>query len=260
MFGFKQQEYREVIDVEPGAILDVFNKMGSIAITGWDRDYVEVVAIKQSMLGLFLDEVAIDIQGGDRLVVSSNNSSARSRIVGIEYQIYVPEGMLVIQADNSNGSINIENVSGNLKAKTSRGSIKIHNVSGDVDAETVTGTIEIMEATGYARASTNTGKISIAGVGGIHEVRAKRGSINVEITAIQNNTTISSQSGGITVYFAPGLDAHIEARSSSGSISWEKPLSVIESTNNKLTAVIGEGRTRLSIQSASGSITLKNLP
>lgn len=260
MFGLVQQEYREVIDVEPGAILDVFNKMGSISITGWDQDYVEVVAIKQSLLGMFLDEVAIVIKGKDRLGVSSDYSSARSRIVGVEYQISVPEGMLVAQVDSSNGRISIENVSGNLKAKSSRGSIIIRNVSGDVDAESVTGAIEIMEVTGYVRASTNTGKISIAGAGGIHEVHAKRGNINVEVTAIQNNTAISSQSGGITVYFAPGLDAIIEVRSSSGSISWEIPLSVIESTNNQLTAVIGEGRTRLSIQSSSGSITLKNLP
>ncbi|UNC92164.1 hypothetical protein [Candidatus Contubernalis alkaliaceticus] len=118
MFGIKKEEFLEKYFVEPGALLQVYNKTGSISITSWEQDYIEVVAVKQSVLGLFLDQVNIEVKVSDRIVISSEYSNRASLIVGVEYQIRVPEGILVSQVDNSTGSINVENVAGDVIAQT----------------------------------------------------------------------------------------------------------------------------------------------
>lgn len=57
------------------------------------------------------------------------------------------------------GSINVENVAGDVVAQTSSGSIILKNVSGRVVAQTLTGAIAINEVTGFVKAITNNGKI-----------------------------------------------------------------------------------------------------
>lgn len=49
MLGMKKEEiYRKTFSVEPGTVLKVYNETGSINVSSWDRDYVEVVAVRHS--------------------------------------------------------------------------------------------------------------------------------------------------------------------------------------------------------------------
>ena len=46
------KEYRETFSVKPGTVLKVFNKNGNIDVSSWDRDYIEVEALKRGIGGL----------------------------------------------------------------------------------------------------------------------------------------------------------------------------------------------------------------
>ena len=242
LFGMKRERYREDFYVEQGTVLDVYNTVGAVNISGWDRDYIEVIAEKQSLLGLFMDDVSIEVTEGDRFVVRSQYDTIQSRMVGVEYNITVPEHVLV-------GHI-----------ETSTGSIQVYDVTGDVDAKTSTGSVDLDRVTGFVRATTSTGSVSIARVSGVFAATTSTGSITVEVHAISESLRISSSTGSVTVSLDPRIDAHIEARSSTGKISHkELPLIISESDNRKLVARMGEGKGRISISTSTGSIELKAL-
>lgn len=261
MFGIKEVELRRDFGVEQGTVVEVFNETGNISISSWDRDYIEIVAVKQSMLGFFMDQVNIEVDTENRFIVRTEYKTYWSRAVGVEYRITVPLGVPVAQVENLTGSIKVDNIEGDLVVQTSNGSINVENVSGGVEAQTSRGTIELAEVTGLVKAKTDNGKINIARVGGIHELRTKRGSITVEVSAIQDGLEISSQSGSITVFLSPELNAHIEANTTSGSISHKDlPISILEASNSRLLALLGEGNGKLRINTTSGSVNLKRLP
>ncbi len=242
LFGMKSERYLEEFFVEQETVLDVYNTVGSVNISGWDRDYIEVITVKQSLFGLFMDDVSIEITEGDRFVVRSQYDTTQSRMVGVEYNITVPEHVLV-------GEI-----------KTSTGSIQVYNVTGDVDATTSTGSVELDRVTGFVRATTSTGSVSIARVSGVLAATTSTGSIKAEVHAISDSLKISSSTGSVSVSLDPRMDAHIEARSSTGKISYKDlPLIISESDNRKLIARMGEGTGKITISTSTGSIELKAL-
>lgn len=261
MFGIKTEEFKDNYYVEPGAQLQIYNGRGSISIKGWEQDTIEVTAVKQSALGLFLDQVMIEVKNEDRFVINTKYSTGLSQGVGVDYCIRVPEGMLVSQADVEVGSINIEDVTGIVVVQTSNGNINTRNVSGEITAKTSRGAIEINGVAGPVSAITGSGKVTVAEADFINEVHTSSGAISVEVSAMQDDLKISSQSGKITVLINPGLNAYITVGTSSGAISHEDlPLSIVKSTGNRLTATMGEGGKTISIETSSGPINLKVLP
>ncbi len=261
MFGMKEEILKENYYLEPGSLLDVNNKRGTITITGWKQDYIEIIAVKQSVLGLFFDQVSIEVIDEERFAVSTKYCTSMSQGVGVDYSIRVPDGVLVSQVNNLAGSINIEHVEGDVIVQTASGSININNVPGSVSAKTSRGAIKINEAAGFVSAISETGNISIREAGGIHKIHTDRGNILLDVLAIQECLEVSSQSGSITAFLSPGLDAYIEVSTSSGNISHEDlSPSVIELTSNKLIASIGEGSNKINITTSSGSINLKIMP
>jgi uncharacterized protein YneR len=261
MFGIKTEEFKKSCYVEPGTQLQINNGRGNISIKGWEEDTIELIAVKQGALGLFMNQVMIEVNNEDRFVINTKYCTSLSQGVSVDYIIRVPEGILVSQVETLAGNINIEHVAGGGIVQTVNGRIDISNISGDVTAKTTRGAVEINGVSGSVSAITVNGKVTVAEADCIKEIRTSRGTIFAEVSAIQEDLDISSKSGGITVFINPGINADITVGTSSGSISHEElPLSVIESTNNRLIATMGEGGKAINITTSSGPISLKLLP
>ena len=281
MLGMKKEEYRETFSAEPGTVLKVYNKTGSVDVSSWDRDYVEVEAIKKSISDKLvpLNEARIEVTPGNEFVVRTHYDTFRSRGVSVDYRITVPKGVLVTHLETATGKINVADVSGDVDAKASTGAIQIHkvngfikavtstgsinvdNVSGDVDAKASTGAIKIQRVDGFVRAVASTGSIDITGVGGIYEARTSTGKISAEVQAIRDSLEIRSSMGGITVFLSPSIAAQLEVNTSNGSITYEDlPLTVSQSSKTRLIGRLGEGGGKIDIKTSTGSIHLKKLP
>jgi hypothetical protein len=244
--GFASQsgkEYRKTFSVAPGTVMKIYNKNGNINVCSWDRDEIEVEAIKQSnVFTSFLKEPGIDVLTGNELIVRTLYSSSLSEAVPVQYRITVPKGVLVTRVETSNGKINVE------------------GVSGDVDANTSTGEIQIHKVNGFVKAVTSNGKIDITEVGGLYEARNDRGDISVEIPAIRDNLEIRSSNGSIIVSFAPNITGQLEASTSNGNITYtDLPLTVSELSKTRMTGKLGDSSNRINIKTSRGSITLKKL-
>ncbi|MBP2630950.1 MAG: hypothetical protein H6Q70_1578 [Firmicutes bacterium] len=240
------KEYQKTFSIEPGTVLQIYNKNGDIDVSSWDRDYVEV-ALKPndwftSFLKGFLKEPSIDVTEGNEFVIRTIYNTGLSKLIPVRYRISVPKEMLVTHVETSIGKINVDNVSGDVDAKTSIGEIQIHKVNG------------------FVKAVTNNGNIDITEVGGLYEVRNDIGGISVEVPAIRENMEIRSQIGSVTVSLSSNIVAQLEASTSIGSIAYtDLPLTVSESAKTRLTGRLGEGSNRIKIENSVGSITLKKL-
>jgi hypothetical protein len=242
-WGMNKEEYRETFSIKPGTVLKVYNRNGDIEVSSWDRDYVEVDAIKQRhWWNSLLKEPRIDVTSGNELFVRTLYSMALSEAIPVQYRITVPKGVLVTHLETSTGKIHVNEVSGDVDAKTSTGDIQIHRVDG------------------FVKAVTSTGKIHITGVGGLFGAQTNTGKISVEVPEIRDNLEIRSSNGSITVFLSSDIAARLEVSTSNGQITYEDlPLTVNELSKTKLTGKLGEGSERIYIKTSTGSIDLKKL-
>lgn len=217
---------QKTFSVEPGTVLEIYNKNGSIDVSSWDRDYIEIISNKKS---------GIDISTGKKFVVRTSDK--------MNLRITVPKGVLIARVENSTA-----------------GNINVENVSGDVDAYSSSGNIKILGVTGFVKGKTNIGKIFITGVSGLYEACTDKGDISVEVPAIRDNLDLRSRYGNITASLSPNLAAQLEASASNGKITYKDlPLTVNQSLKTMVTGRLGEGSGKIHIETSWGSITLKKL-
>lgn len=277
--NINKEEYRQNFAVEPGTVLRVFNKNGDIDVSGWECDFIEVVAIKKiNWLTRLLKEPKVEVETGEEIVVRTLYSSAICQAIPVQYRITVPKGVLVTHVESSTGKIYVADVSGDLNAITSTGEIRINqviglvkamtstgkvsvaDVSGDLDAKTSAGEIQIHKVNGFVKAVTSCGKINITEVGGLFGARTNSGAISVEVPAFYENLEIRSSNGNITAFISPKVTARLEVRTSSGKIDYTGlPLTVSQSSKTQLMGKFGEGGGLIKINTSNGSINLKKL-
>lgn len=253
------EKFQKTYEVQPGTPLEVSNKNGSVAIRGWDKSYVEVVAEKRTTWTGDLKDVTIEVTTGDTLIIKTVYLTKHPR-VSVKYDISVPEHVVVKQISTSNGAIKLEGTQGDVLAETSNGEIEIESVVGDVEAKTSNGKIEVKHIDGYVTTKTSNGAIEIEEVAGIVSAQTSNGKIRAEIPEVQENIRIETSNGAIELYIPSNLHANIEMKTSNGKIA-VKDIEIITSEISKtaLKGRIGNGGKRIDIKTSNGSIELHKL-
>lgn len=140
--------------------LEVKNSNGRIEVFSWDKNEIEIIAHirvegNESHAQKMLDRINIEVeQDGDDIYVETvvpdglrSGGGLLSWIFGnghisysVEYEINVPlKSDLNLQ--NTNGSVLVENVEGNIDLHSTNGKIKARDVSGLVRCNTTNGSI-----------------------------------------------------------------------------------------------------------------------
>jgi len=141
---------RRTAPLIPGSNLIVTNPVGSIQLSGWER---EQIIVEARIEGEKPDSVEIDfkkVNAGIEVVIK--NISTR-RLLGLmppkkvkcDLIISVPRQIL-IRVKAINGQIKISDINGSTKCETVNGGIQMLNIFGDIDASTVNGSISLSKA------------------------------------------------------------------------------------------------------------------
>jgi hypothetical protein len=125
---------------------------GSIHVHGWANHDILVKACIQSSapdegtaIGLAKQVTITD--GAGRVVAKGPSNKGGNAWWSVSYDVWLPASAnLEMQA--SNGSIHVENTSGQIRARTNNGSIHLKDVGGDIDGETNNGSLTIDLASG----------------------------------------------------------------------------------------------------------------
>jgi DUF4097 and DUF4098 domain-containing protein YvlB len=235
-----QGNFDRTFDVRPGTSFALDNTNGHITIRSWDQPRIQVHAVKKvesrdsDAAKRAFDALKIEPSvTADSVRINTNyprqNEGLFDWIAGtnvsmnVEYEVTVPRATS-LQVENTNGAIDISEVSGSHRISTTNGHIELIRCSGDVDAETTNG-----------------------------HIRAEL----AEVTA-GKSLRLETTNGGITVQVPRAVAAHVDASTTNGSVKTDLPITTTEFKRTSLRGTInGGGNAELRLRTTNGSIHIE---
>jgi DUF4097 and DUF4098 domain-containing protein YvlB len=162
-------------------------------------------------------------------------------------EVFVHQAFGPVHAATAGGNIKVERASNTVFARTAAGLIEVQQADGAVTAESSAGAIQVNAANGV-RCESASGTIRLRNVGGALRASTAIGSIMAELLSgnrIQDST-LSTNSGDITVFISSNVPLTVMARNDSGGsmgriISDFKEIRVKPAGQPGATALLAEG-------------------
>ncbi|MGP8141690.1 MAG: DUF4097 family beta strand repeat-containing protein [Terriglobales bacterium] len=235
--GTLTEEFHKVYPLSAQGRVAIENINGPVHITGWDRNEVKVDAVKSAWTKERLDETKIVINAGQE------NISIRTEYPGhdhsfnfggdgehqnpgsVEYTITVPRQARLDEIKLINGLLDVQGVSGEIRASCINGQLQAHNLQGPAELSTINGELE---------ASVNQ--------------------------VPSSELKLSSVNGRLRVTLPSNVQAEIEASTVSGSISDDFGLSVTrhQFVGHSLHGQLGGGGTLVKLSNVNGAIEIRH--
>ena len=167
------------------------NVNGHVTVTTWSERRVRIQADKAATSAQALRDLRVEIVGeGSRIEVRTRQPRGFWLFGGgdkVDYRVTLPADARV-RLQNVNGGVEIEGVSGELRASTVNGGVAISEAAGTVEASSVNGSITAAYSTlpdeGEHRFSTTNGSITVRapeGTGGRLKAETVNGSVDNDL-------------------------------------------------------------------------------
>jgi len=247
--AFAGAEYREdfskTLPLKAGERFSLENVNGGVTVSTWKEDKVEIKAVKVARNDeKDLKEVEIRVAegAGSVSVKAVWPKFPRRARVNVDFEIKVPEGVILDQVETVNGGVEITGRYGRAEAGTTNGSVTVEDASGELKAYTTNGGIKVSRFEGKLQAQTTNGNIRLEGL-------AFKDGISAE-------TTNGSISLGITS--PETLNANLLARTTNGHITVDFPVTLqnLSRSKHRVEAKIGQGGPEISLETTNGSIKI----
>lgn len=228
------EEVDKTLKAAPDGEVDVSNIAGSVTISGWSRDEVEVTGT----LGRNVKELIFE-RDGDTVTVQVKVPRRGGSGIDSDLTIKVPEKSSLevstvsadIEISDTSGEQELSTVSGDIETESAGNDISASAVSGDIeisgdkssnetDVSTVSGDVTLFRGSGTVRAESVSGDLLIdEGIFG----RAVLGAVNGEIVfraGLEKGGRFSAETvnGDIDVEFAGDVSAKIDIETFNGRI------------------------------------------
>lgn len=220
------QEFHRTVALSPNGRISLDNMNGNVEVTGWDRNEVQIDAVKQARDQQRLDEMRIEVQNSSDLVeikteypshMINNNPGS------VNYTLHVPKNSQIDEIKLVNGSLQVRKVGGEVNANLINGKVRADDLSGRANLSTVNGNIEA----------------SYQSLSNVSDIRLK------------------SVNGAVELGLPNAPNAEVEANTTSGSIRTEFPLDVKGGFMSKnVSGRLGSGGTKIELSDVNGSIRI----
>ena len=184
-------EFAQTYHLKPDGSFELNNINGTVRIEGWDRDEVEVRAVKTTTDKEYkLDLVSIDVSSSpDSLSISTRYPQEEGVEVAVEYTVHVPRHTLLKHINTVNGTL------------------RVKDLESLGDLRTVNGNIEVFESSGNLHAHTTNGNVYV----------------ELKHPAASRGTQAETTNGSVLLAIPADSQADLEARCMNGSFSTELP-------------------------------------
>ncbi len=147
----------------------------------------------------------------------------------------------------------------NLEIHTSGGSIDIEDLIGNVDAHTSGGSIEVGSITGNVKLKTSGGSILTEAIHGELDAHTSGGSIRVTMAQqLTEDAELTTSGGSITAYLIEDISIDIDASTSGGRVRSDFDVNG-RVKKQSIRGEINGGGPRLELHTSGGSISIKSL-
>jgi DUF4097 and DUF4098 domain-containing protein YvlB len=217
------EEFHKTVPLNASGRVSLENINGNVEITGWDKNEVEIDAVKSARDQQRMNEAKIEVEGsGDAVHIRTRYPEGHStdNPASVHYTVHVPAGAQLDKINLVNGSLEVAQVRGEVNANLVNGKLKAHDLAGRAELSTVNGSSEVQYST-----LANVSEVKVSAV---------NGSINLVLPASPN--------------------AEISASTMNGSIRTDFPIKIESGfTGRRLSGTLGSGGTHIELSNVNGS-------
>ena len=222
------KEFNQSYSLQSGGSFELQNVNGTVEVQGWDRDTVEIHAVKTAKhRESDLERVTIEVQAkADDVSVVTRYPQDEGVDVAVEYLVRVPHSARVERLATVNGTLRVAGVDSIQDLHNVNGNIEVYEGGGNVHARTTNGNLHL-ELAHFARG------------GG------------------KNETTADTTNGSVLIAVPADAQADLEARCLNGSFSSELPVAQESSVHpREVHGRIGKGGMPLRLRTVNGAIRI----
>ena len=226
--AFPSETFDRTVSLAPGGSFAIENVNGAVAITGWDRDAVEIHAVKTASLAEDLGRVQIDVAATPgRVQIDTVDPHEDGVEVAVNYSVRVPRRVLLQEVATVNGSVRVTGV--NAMGE-------LHSVNGDIEVSDSAG--------GFSARTTN---------GDIH--------MELDRLATTGPLAVETVNGTIALALPANAAANLDVRSLNGDFQSQLPVVYLGAYRpRELHGRLGAGGALLQLRTVNGSIRVQTLP
>jgi DUF4097 and DUF4098 domain-containing protein YvlB len=282
-FGQVTEDFHYSYSLQPGGQLDLTNINGSVEISGWDRDSIDVSGTKYASEPAALNDMKVNVSAsGDRATIATDMPKTYwhgSR--GVRFHVRVPRKIRLERAETTNGSVTVEDLEGGGRIRSSNGKLSLARLTGDYDVLTTNGSIQIEDCNGLEKAETTNGgirgrlkqgAIQAQSTNGTLDLTVEKpaesrpmrlsttnGSLTLALAEFHSNPiNAESSHGSVTLRLPSDTNANLEAETSMASISNDLSLSSVEERSKRaLRGRLGNGGPSISASTSMGAIRIQ---
>ncbi|HEX8129349.1 MAG TPA: DUF4097 family beta strand repeat-containing protein, partial [Pyrinomonadaceae bacterium] len=231
-----REEFHQSYPLSARGRVTLKNISGTVRITAWDRAEVRVDAVKRAESRERLEEARITVDASaDSVNIETRypedafryerGDTRRRNAASVDYTVSVPRGARLESVEVISGQLDIENVTGGVKASCISGRFTARNLAGEAKLSNVSGTLE-----------ASFDRLDDA-----------------------SNVTLNNVSGQIIMRIPSDTNGTIKANTLSGQITNDLGLPVRrgEYIGHDMAGQLGTGGARIKLNNVSGQIKIQ---
>jgi DUF4097 and DUF4098 domain-containing protein YvlB len=234
-----REEFHQTYALAADGRVSLGNINGSVRVTGWGRNEVKVDAVKTAYRRDRLDEAKIEVRADtsslhieteypNRTQTFTDGEGRSNNPATVEYTLMVPRNARIDSIELINGNLDVDGISGDVKASSINGRVSAHELTGEVKLSTINGKLEAM-----------FGRLEGAKV-----------------------ISLGSVNGPVLLTIPSDSNAELKARTVHGGITNDFGLPVRRGdyVGNDLAGQLGQDGSRIKLDNVNGSITIRHAP
>jgi hypothetical protein len=162
------KEFNQTYPLQPGGSFELQNVNGTVDVQGWDRDTIEIHAVKTAKhKESDLELVSIEVDARPGVVsVATRYPQNEGVEVAVEYTVHVPHCAHVEHLGTVNGTLRVSGIERVEDLRTVNGNIDVFEGGGSVHAHTTNGNVHLelvhVQDKSGATAETTNGSVLLA--------------------------------------------------------------------------------------------------
>ncbi|MFZ3215178.1 MAG: hypothetical protein WA192_03880 [Candidatus Acidiferrales bacterium] len=140
------EKFHQIYPLAAGGSFALENVNGSVQVEGWDRDEVDVSAVKTGRNDAHdLAQVKIEVDNSrpGQLAVHTRYPQGQGAEVAVEYHVHVPYRVLLGSIETVNGSVTVRGIEGGGELRSVNGNVEVFDSSGCFSEKTTNGNLRL---------------------------------------------------------------------------------------------------------------------
>ncbi|HEX8888707.1 MAG TPA: DUF4097 family beta strand repeat-containing protein [Pyrinomonadaceae bacterium] len=148
-----REEFHQTYPLSADGRVSLENINGAVRVTAWDRNEVQVDAVKTAYRRDRLDEAKIEVRSdGNSIHIQTdypersqnftNGQGRENNPATVEYTLSVPRGARLDSIELINGNMDIDGLTGSVKASSINGRVTARGLTGATKLSTINGNLE----------------------------------------------------------------------------------------------------------------------